>query len=66
MCFTSEGNTIPTSSSPRCSQKAWTERAAQGDVDGSTNAIFDRVAANPNDVILTRILKEFRRSDRRN
>jgi predicted CXXCH cytochrome family protein len=40
-------------------------RAAQGDVEGAANALRDGLAANPNDVSLTRILTELRGSDRR-
>ncbi len=38
-------------------------RAAQGDVESATNALLDGLAANPNDVNLTKILKDFRRSN---
>ncbi len=41
-------------------------RAAQGDVESATNALLDGLAANPNDVNLTKILKDFRRSNRPN
>jgi predicted CXXCH cytochrome family protein len=39
-------------------------RAAQGDVEGAANALRDGLAANPNDVSLTRILTELRGSAR--
>ncbi|MEE8512721.1 MAG: cytochrome c3 family protein, partial [Acidiferrobacterales bacterium] len=39
-------------------------RAAQGDVKGATNALRDGLAANPNDVNLTKILKDLLRSNR--
>ena len=41
-------------------------RAARGDVKGATNALRDGLAANPNDVNLTKILKDLRRSNRPN
>ena len=41
-------------------------RAAQGDVAGATSALHDGLAANPNDVNLKKILKDFRGSRRRN
>ncbi len=41
-------------------------RAARGDVKGATNALCDGLAANPNDVNLTKILKDLRRSNRPN
>ena len=41
-------------------------RAAQGDVEGATNALLDGLAVNPNDENLTKILKDFRDSNRPN
>jgi hypothetical protein len=41
-------------------------RAAQGDVEGAANALLYGLAANPNDVNLTKILKHVRRSNRPN
>ena len=41
-------------------------RRARGDVEGATNVLLDGLAANPNNVNLTRILKDFRGSNRRN
>ena len=41
-------------------------RRAQGDVAGATKALRDGLAANPNDVNLKKILKDFRGSRRRN
>ncbi len=38
----------------------------QGDVAGATKALRDGLAANPNDVNLKKILKDFRGSRRRN
>ena len=41
-------------------------RAAQGDIEGATNALLDGLAVNPNDENLTKILKDFRDSNRPN
>jgi len=41
-------------------------RAARSDIEGALNALREGLAANPNDVNLTKFLKDIRRSDRPN